>query len=225
VKLQNVDLEVERARLSGEAAAALERLTSVRASLLDGQRLEEAERARLAGEEAQLRQQLISLKLQLTLFETRLAQLNIKSPIEGEVTTWDVRNLLANRPVQPGQLLLTVARTDADWELLVRMPEVRMGHVLDAWRESKGEPLPVTIMLASEPGKKYQGRLVEFHDRAEEDPQEGSTVLLKVLFDKSQLQHPRSGAAALVKVHCGRRSLGYVWFHDIWEFFESRVFF
>ena len=225
LELRNVDLEVEQARLHGELSSTAERLASVRTSLLNRQPLTDVERTRLAGEEAQLRQKLASLQLQIDLFKLRLAQLEVVSPINGEVISWDVRKSLTNRPVQPGQLLLTVARTDAQWELLVDMPENRMGHVLAAWNESGGKPLEVTFMLASEPGTTYRGQLLEVHDRAKEDPVEGSTVRLRVRFDQSILNQPRAGAAATVKVHCGRRSLGYVWLHDVWEFIESRVLF
>lgn len=225
VELRNVDLEVEQARLHGELSSTAERLASIRTSLLSRQPQTEAERTRLAGEEAQLRQKLASLQLQIELFELRLAQTQVVSPIDGEVISWDVRKSLMNRPVQAGQMLLTVAQTDAQWELLVDMPEHRMGHVLAAWNEHRDQPLRVSFMLASEPGTTYEGQLLEIHDRAEEDPHQVSTVRLRVQFDQSLLSRPRAGAAATVKVHCGRRSLGYVWLHDVWEFIKSRVLF
>jgi len=223
-RVRNVDLEVEYQRLQGAASAAAERLAAVRNSLLESQQVPEADRARLAGEEAQLKQRLESLKLQIELIRVRMKELEIRSPIDGKVITWDVRNLLTNRPVQPGHLLLTVARTDSEWELLVQMPENRMGHVLAAYRQA-AEPMSVTFMLTSEPGRSYQGTLVDVHGRAEQDPERGSFVPLKVRFDKSQVSHLRPGAEATAKVHCGRRSLGFVWLHDVWEFLQTQVFF
>ena len=223
-RVRNVDLEVEYQRLQGSASAAAERLAAVRNSLLESQQVPEADRARLAGEEAQLKQRLESLKLQIELIRVRMKDMEIRSPIDGKVITWDVRNLLTNRPVQPGHLLLTVARTDSEWELLVQMPENRMGHVLAAHRES-AEPMPVTFMLTSEPGRSYEGKLIDVHGRAEQDPERGSFVPLKVRFDKAQVSQLRPGAEATAKVHCGRRSLGFVWFHDVWEFLQTQVFF
>ncbi len=35
----------------------------------------------------------------------------------------------------------------------------------------------------------------------------------------------RAGATVTGKVHCGRRSLGYVWFHDLFAFIQAKVFF
>ena len=35
----------------------------------------------------------------------------------------------------------------------------------------------------------------------------------------------RPGADVMAKIYCGRRSLGYVWFHDVINFIHSRVLF
>ncbi|RIK74157.1 MAG: hypothetical protein DCC67_16955 [Planctomycetota bacterium] len=33
------------------------------------------------------------------------------------------------------------------------------------------------------------------------------------------------GADVKAKIHCGRASIGYVWFHEVWEFIQSRILF
>ncbi|HYO23927.1 MAG TPA: HlyD family efflux transporter periplasmic adaptor subunit [Lacipirellulaceae bacterium] len=33
------------------------------------------------------------------------------------------------------------------------------------------------------------------------------------------------GADVKAKIHCGRASIGYVWFHELWEFIQSRILF
>jgi hypothetical protein len=43
-----------------------------------------------------------------------------------------------------------------------------------------------------------------------------------VAFDKSQLndseqREVRPGITAQAEIECGRRSLGYVWLHDVWD--------
>ncbi|MBS0260866.1 MAG: hypothetical protein JSS02_02830 [Planctomycetes bacterium] len=35
----------------------------------------------------------------------------------------------------------------------------------------------------------------------------------------------KPGATVLAKIHCGRRPLGYVWLHDVYDFIKSRVLF
>lgn len=223
-ELRNVDVEVALAALHGEWAATVEQLSAVQTALLSGKRLEAAERDRLHGEEERLQQTLAGLRRQLQLYEAKLEQLQVVSPIAGEVITWDVQELLRQRPVQRGQLLLTVADTAGPWELHVRMPEDRMGHIFAA-QQQWGDALRVEFILANDPGVRYEGRIKEVHRRAEVHGEEGNTVLIRVEIDHRALPHLRPGASVVAQVHCGRRSIGYVWFHDLIEFVQSRILF
>jgi len=85
--------------------------------------------------------------------------------------------------------------------------------------------LPVTFMLATDPGTEYQGRISEMHLSAEPQGEEGNTVLIKVAVDRDELPHRRPGATVNAQVYCGRRSIGYVWFHDLVAFIQSRILF
>ncbi|MGD0382570.1 MAG: HlyD family efflux transporter periplasmic adaptor subunit, partial [Thermoguttaceae bacterium] len=68
--------------------------------------------------------------------ETNEKELSIKSPISGQVVTWDMRNRLPNgRPVQRGQVLMRVADPSGPWQLELHMPEHRNGHVAEAQKE------------------------------------------------------------------------------------------
>ena len=91
--------------------------------------------------------------------------------------------------------------------------------------EYKGA-LPVTYILASEPGTKHKGTVKKIQENAEVKGDEGSTVLIKVTIDKADLPlGTRPGTQVTAKVYCGRRAIGYVWFHDFVGFFQSRVLF
>jgi hypothetical protein len=88
----------------------------------------------------------------------------------------------------------------------------------------------VTFILATDAGKKLQGRIMEIHKSAEVRGDEGNTVLIKVAIDKSQFRELRSGvvtpgAAVTAKVHCGRSSLGYAWLHEVISFIQSKIIF
>jgi hypothetical protein len=85
--------------------------------------------------------------------------------------------------------------------------------------------IPVTFMLSTEPGVEYQGRISEMHLSAEPQGDEGNTVLIKVAVDHDELPHRRPGATVNVQVYCGRRSIGYVWFHDLAAFVQARILF
>ena len=45
------------------------------------------------------------------------------SPIDGEVVTWQVYELLIFRTVQQGQILMSVVDPNGDWEVEVQMPK------------------------------------------------------------------------------------------------------
>ncbi len=117
--------------VQGQRLATIEQLAAVQRELLDDRRsLRPEDRNRLAGQQAELEQKLISLEAQLAIQNEKQLQLDVKSPIDGEVVTWDLHNRLPNdRPVQRGQVLLRVADPAGDWQLEVHMPENHMGHV------------------------------------------------------------------------------------------------
>ena len=64
---------------------------------------------RLTSEQEELNERLKSLTEQRTLLKNQQDALLLKSPIAGEVLTWDLQEKLLARPVQRGQRLLTVA--------------------------------------------------------------------------------------------------------------------
>ncbi len=61
---------------------------------------------------------------------------------------------------------------------------------------------------------------------AEPRPEEGVTVLMRVDFDKDELadEHLQQGTSVTAKVACGRRSLGYVLFHDLFAWIRKTWF-
>lgn len=224
LELENPALEERIASLDGQIAATAERARAVQNTLLSEKDLRPAEKDRLRGELAQLQQTTISLKEQRELALHQKQQLRVFSPIDGVVTTWDVHDRLVSRPVERGQVLLSVADPGSEWELDIRMPEDRMGHILAAQKEH-GEDLLVRFILATEPGVTYEGRIKEIHRRAEVHGEVGNSVAVKVAFDRDELPHLRPGATVIAKVVCGNRSLGYVWLHDLWAFVQSRILF
>lgn len=224
LELENPALEERIASLEGQIAATAERARAVQNTLLSERDLRPAEKDRLRGELAQLQQTTIALNEQRELALHQKQQLRVFSPIDGIVTTWDVHDRLVARPVERGQVLLSVANADGEWELDIRMPEDRMGHILQAQKDY-GEDLRVQFILATDPGITYEGRVKEVHRRAEVHGEAGNSVAVKVAFDRDQLPHLRPGATVIAKVVCGSRSIGYVWLHDLWAFVQTRILF
>ena len=85
--------------------------------------------------------------------------------------------------------------------------------------------LDVQYQLATSPGTTLHGNVSEIHQSAEVRGEEGNTVLIKVDIDKTTSATRGPAPSVTGKVYCGRRSIGYVWFHDVFEFVQSRILF
>jgi hypothetical protein len=124
-----------------------------------------------------------------------------------------------------------VADLTGPWVVEVRMPDDRVGHVLtfEEQQRAKGDdsPLAASFKVANEPESKHTGTVKRIALTTETDKTAGATVLVTVDFDRATIPATelRPGAEVIAKIHCGRRSLGYVWLHQLWETIESHVLF
>ena len=217
---KEIDLEGRRGDLgqTEKERDAVERLAFDR-------RLPPEEREKYQAQLPGLNQKIISLQQQIAILELEIEQARVLSPIAGRITTWNVEEVLRARPVMKGQRLLSVADTTGDWEVELKMPEDRMGHLAEA-QGKLGRELDVTFHLATDPAVRYQGKIREVHLSAEVRGEEGNTVLIKVSIDKTALPQPlRPGADIAAKVHCGQKALGYVIFSDLVAWFRRNVLF
>ncbi|MCS7236644.1 MAG: HlyD family efflux transporter periplasmic adaptor subunit [Thermoguttaceae bacterium] len=230
-RLRNTDLEVEIRRVTGELVATLEDINKTHQVLLRGKgRLSEAERAQLQGRLAELEATLRSLEQQRELLLAKRKELTIFSPADGEVITWDVKNLLKERPVRRGDVLMEIANPQGDWQLEILMPERRMGHIARMRSAIKAanpqDDLDVEYVLASQPDRTLRGKVKEIHQAAEVREEHGNVVVIKVAINKSDLPiGVRPGAAVSAKVYCGKVSLVYWLLHDVIDFVRTRVLF
>jgi len=223
-QLRNTDLDEAIVQLLGQQTATQEQILSIQRDLLADRRLARDQQDRLAGQLMQLKATAANLQQQLTLYREKERQLVVRSPLTGEVVTWQVHDRLLQRPVQTGQTLMTVVDPSGPWELVVDMPERRMGHVGRA-QHADGQPLRVTFLLASHPEQPLVGEVTHLERVAASSEDGAHTVRLRVAVDKAKLPQLRSGLTATAKVHCGRRPIGYVWFHDLLEFAQAKVLF
>ncbi len=226
VTLRNRDLEVELERLSGEMLQTQEQISATE-RLANSRRLPEPERVQAAGQLSELLVRKASLDAQLRLLGDRRQQLVRTSPINGIVMDWKLKERLRARPVVVGQVLVTVADKDQDWELELLMPEKRMKHLDDAIRESQGQPLRVSFVLASDPSAYHEGTLTSnnIHARAQLDNTDGTIVKMRVKPDSMESLPRRPNTTVIAKVNCGKRSAAFVWFHEVVEWFKANVLF
>jgi hypothetical protein len=131
--------------------------------------------------------------------------------------------------VEKGQVLMSIADKTGPWELEVHMPDDRLGHVNRAAQAAKaaGRDLEVDYILATDPGTRHRGLVREIHEQAEVRGEDGNTVLVRVTIDpeRHEKQELGAGASVTARIACGKRPLGYVWFHDLLSFIQTQILF
>ncbi len=239
---QSDEVDLQEIQLRGEYQKVLQDIRSTNYELRGagaGARdpREIVERDRLHGKLRQLEETRASLQQQRALLETKHEHLKILSPIDGKVVTWDVRELLKDRMVGAGQRLMKIADTTSPWELEIFVPEAKMGHVLEYQKEllqdDPNAQLEVEFVLATHTGEPIVGKVESIDESAEVHGEEGNTVRMRVSFQQEELmalvkdpsKDLKVGADVKAKVLCGKASIGYVLFSDLFEFVQSEIFF
>jgi multidrug efflux pump subunit AcrA (membrane-fusion protein) len=226
-ELRRSELDFEFARVLGEMETARKQLDSVAAARLRDERTTTDARQQyeqLTAKEEELKKLLESLAQQREILLQQRSELTVVSPMDGQILTWNVKQTLDARPVQRGQVLATVADPGGPWVLELRVPDDQIGYVLAAQRQL-GPHLGVSFILATDPAATHQGRIEKTAMDAQNLDGQEATVLVTVQIDREQLPPPRPGATVAAKIHCGRRPLAYVWFHDLIEAVRSRLMF
>ncbi|MGO9114969.1 MAG: protein kinase domain-containing protein, partial [Thermoguttaceae bacterium] len=229
LKLRNPALNAEKAEIDGQLIIDGQHVRDIQHELsTSGPTIKRTDREQLERQLTEAERKLKSLQAQAEIVNARMADLELYSPIDGQIVTWDLNNRLEGRPVQQGQALLRVANPNGDWELDLHMPEDCMDCIVRAKRlaDERNEQLPVEYIMATEPATVLKGTVKEIKNSAavlEKD--DGNVVVIKVAVSKQDINraNPREGTTVTAKVHCGRRSLGYVWFRDLIGFFPVRV--
>jgi multidrug efflux pump subunit AcrA (membrane-fusion protein) len=227
VRMRDASLDLELKRVDGELQTAQRQLDAVRATrttpAVRDANLTEA--SRLSAEERELQQRLTNLRRELELLNHERDQLVVTSPIAGRVLTWDIGHRLGARPVERGEVLVSVADLSAEWQLELDVPDDQIGYVFAAQQDLR-PGLSVRFRLSSDDREKHEGHIVEICQTADVKSEEATSpspsVLVKVALDKLDLSEAgrrelRPGVSARAQIACGRRPVGYVWLHDIWD--------
>jgi len=217
--LRRPELELEFQRIWGELQTTRKQQAAVEAERLQNPRQTSEELRRyhqLTAEEEELKTRVRGLEEQYKIVRQQQSKLEVRSPIEGQVLTWDLEKLLEARPVQRGQILMTVARLEGPWILELQVPDDRIAYVMAA-QEEFGPELAVSFVLATDPGVTYRGRIEKVGVRTEIAESDESIVPVSVSIDRDEIPELVPGATVVARIDCGRRSIGYVWLHDVWE--------
>jgi multidrug efflux pump subunit AcrA (membrane-fusion protein) len=160
------------------------------------------EQTQIASDIKRLKARTDSLNRRLELFRQQEDALMIQAPIRGQVTTRDVGDRLSSRPVERGDLLMTLSDLDGQWELKLDVPDNRVEFI----RNSQSPT--VWFRVAADSSRLYQGQVREFDFRVEKSPDETQTYSTAFVdIDELALgDNLRLGSRVIAKVDCGRRN-------------------
>ncbi len=226
--LRRPQLDLEFKQAFGELQTAQQKLIALEAERLQAPRDSDDQRRRYGqatAEEEELREAIRSLQAQYEVLKAKQSECEVRSPIDGEVLTWNVHQLLDDRPVTRGQILLTVGDLSGPWKVELRIPDRQAGHVLSAQEARPDDPLPVACLPVMNPRESFSGTLARLGMRSETSPSESSYVEATVAFNRSTAGQCTAGAGVRAYIQCGRRSLGYVWLHDLYDTVRTWMFF
>jgi hypothetical protein len=235
VIMKNAELAHQIEMTRGQLSQAQTQAYELKRLLNDNTRLTDADRIRYDQDVKQAEQEVLNRAEELKILEKRKQDLQRLSPIQGIVTTWDVRKVLNARPVVTGQVLMNIADTEGPWEIEILMPEKRMryldyGFATESKKDAEGkEYLDVEIILRTAPETKYYGKLYRdgIGQRAELDSEDGAVVKLRCIpNDETMLAiTKRPGVQVMADVKCGKRSVAFVCFYEVIEWIRANVLF
>lgn len=223
--MTNHDLTREIERLRGEIAQLREIIEKFqRSKATFDHRMEQFELLNILTQLDKAKQELAYKEKELALREADFQKLQVVSPIRGRIVNWQVRRHLLGRPVKQGQNLMTVVAPDTRWQLNLYVPEKRVGHLLAA-QGATAQPLQVTFTLASHPATQFRGEIAKVDPVLDVHDGQENTARVLVNFDNQQTPADllRTGTRATAKIECGKRPLGYVLFHELYESAKTAI--
>lgn len=232
LELKSEELEAKVLTASNEETELQKQMSTLQAELDEANRKADRNKAiELQGKRELARTQLEGAREQKKILQRQLAQLQVNSPVDGTVTTFQIEQLLANRPVQRGEVLLEVMREIGPWHLELEIPDNRMGHILHRTTTLGNKVLPLEFMLATSTEITYNGSIdvSEAATRTALTQEAGSVVEANGEIDSKDFERltpgRRVGAEVSAWINCGKKPLGYVLFGDVIEFIEKRSIF
>jgi multidrug efflux pump subunit AcrA (membrane-fusion protein) len=218
-RLRSPQMDLTFKQVLGELETTRKRLTSVESERLRIPRDTDEQRRQydqLTAQATELGEMIRNLEEQRKILLEKQEELEVRSPMRGEVLTWNVRKSLDARPVRRGQILMTIGDLSGPWQLELRIRDRDASHLLTA-QEKMGDALDVRYYFNSDPSRILHGTIRRVALRTETP--EGQEPSLAAIVELSPEARPQftAGATVSASIACGRRSLGYVWLHDLFD--------
>lgn len=221
IKLNNDELKAELVKVESELQEKQKLLHSLKAQADDAEKYGKTdEKLKAKGKALETQVEIDGALLQKDILQERLKKLTVLAPIAGVVTTFQVQQLLENRPVKRGDLLLQVMDEKGDWQLELEIAEHRVGRILQA-QKVIGQDLPIEYRLLTSPESSYEAILKSLATRTVTAEEKGSVLEARASLDNTKLPPLAIGADVRARIGCGQSNLGDVLFGDVVEFIQK----
>jgi Biotin-lipoyl like len=187
-----------------------ERQRDIEARLLRSDRLPNDIRDELEGELESLRALSGSELGRVEALKKQIDLLAIRASKDGVIATWNARQLLQDRPVRAGQMLLLVQQPEGPWSIEARLPQREVGKLLRA--VEKGMPT-AQATLSSHPNQPIQAvyqptqkPIVLSHGPGtSQEP----ALCVRFTIASEELPHKNAGSSAQISIDIGRGTLAW----------------
>lgn len=221
IRLRNDELSAEIVKIENELQEKKKLLHSLKAQYEEAEKLgKEDEKLKAQGKAVETQVEIDGAILQQAILLDRRERLTIRAPIAGIVTTFQVQQLLLNRPVKRGDLLVEVMDEKGDWQLELQIAEHRVGRILKA-QQAISPDLAIEYRLLTSPESSYWATLSSLSTRTVTAEEEGSVLEARAKVDTSKLPTRAIGADVRARIDCGKSYLGDVLFGDVIEFIQK----
>jgi len=171
--------------------------------------------------EETLKSQVRGYVKQLTLVESQQKELVILSPLGGRVERWLLEQTLSDRPVGQGQYLLDIYAPDSGWVAEVDVADKDIGYVLSTDMTA----LTVTCRMRSMPDRLLTANVIDIARSAQIDSQGRSVVRLKCGITDPLPDTITIGSTVWANIDCGKRSIAFVTFRGLIQWWASQSWF
>lgn len=211
--LRSRALDLKREELLTEREVALEKLRSIESSRLGDRRnrpQESAQQVDWSAAETELRELLDGQSEQLLIIEEMMKSLVLRSPISGQVITWNSSREWLRRPVRQGQKLISIVDVTSQGKLRLVVDDHEASVLYNSTSQSDGAA-KMRFAFVSYPAQSLRATVEHTAINADRSEGKGGAIRVEASVETDQ-DYPRlPGAAVRGRIECGTTSLGRLW--------------
>ena len=164
-------------------------------------------RAEIASEIERYKIKIATLRSRKNFYLQQKNKADVLSPIEGQITTPFLSERINARPLNRGDVIMSIANINGPWEIELMIPENRVEYIRE-WEKENGRLPEVKFRLASDSDESYNGTLMEIDYRVYEQVEgQEDMVRAKVEIDEKALaEELRIGTRVIARIECGEKT-------------------